>query len=319
MSTGLALSVRTDPSVAILLSTFNGGAFLGEQLDSLLTQTHENWVLHWRDDGSCDQTRAVMAAFSAKAGQGRCVELRDALGHQGAAASFFILLRAVAPSMAAGDVVAFADQDDVWFARKLERGIAALADGMSSKPALYCARQVLVDGALKPIGLSLPVHPTPGFSQALTQNIVTGCTMMLNRTAAWLVAASTPSPAVLHDWWCYLIVTGAGGVVLQDAEPVLFYRQHGGNMVGAPPNFRRRAMAAARRGRGGFMRVLRLNVAALRSQPGLLSAQARRDVNRLDAALCGGWRARMRALRMAGLARRTWFETLVFRAWLILG
>src|SRR5271165_889660 len=46
--------------IAILLSTYNGSRYLCEQLNSFLAQTHEDWVLHWRDDGSTDETVEIM-------------------------------------------------------------------------------------------------------------------------------------------------------------------------------------------------------------------------------------------------------------------
>ncbi len=308
-----------DQRVAICLSTFNGESFLREQLESLLAQTHEHWVLYWRDDGSTDQTRAVMDDFAERAGQGRCVEMPGPPGNLGPAASFQSLLRSVAGDLAGDDVVAFADQDDVWFPNKLERGIASLSGVPNREPALYCARQVLVDADLKQIGLSATLGQSSGFPQALTQNIATGCTVMLNAAAARLVAASVPSPATLHDWWCYLVVTGAGGRLLQDPEPVIFYRQHGRNAVGAPPSMFKRGVAAMRRGPGLFMAVLRQNVGALAAQPQLLTDHARRDVLALNAALNGGFWHRVKALRIGGMVRQTWIETMVFRAWFILG
>ena len=57
--------------VAILLSTFNGARFLPAQLESLLGQTFEEWTLYWRDDGSTDNSVAVVEAFARAAGQGR--------------------------------------------------------------------------------------------------------------------------------------------------------------------------------------------------------------------------------------------------------
>lgn len=310
---------RAERRVAILLSTFNGERFLDEQLDSLLQQTHEHWVLYWRDDGSSDRTREVVAAFNRRAGQGRCVEVASPQTHLGPAASFHTLLCAVSDQLEHADAVAFADQDDVWLPNKLERGLDALATIDDAEPALYCARQVLVDAALKPIGISTAPTGPGGFPAALTQNVATGCTVMLNRAAARLVAASTPSPATLHDWWCYLVVTGAGGRLLQDPEPVILYRQHGANLVGAPASVRSRAIAALRRGPTVFMSVLRQHVAALAAQPHLLTIQARAELALLDAGLRGGLRRRIAALRINGLKRQTWLETMVFRAWFILG
>jgi hypothetical protein len=178
---------------------------------------------------------------------------------------------------------------------------------------------VLVDARLEPIGLSAALARWAGFPAALTQNIATGCTVMLNRSGAMLVTASVPSAGALHDWWCYLIVTAAGGQVVQDDHPVVLYRQHGRNLVGAPRSRHRRALAALRRGSGLFMSVLRQNVAALSSQPHLLTEQARGELAMISEALASkGW-ARLKALRLPGLTRRTWAETLLFRCWFLIG
>jgi hypothetical protein len=323
--------------VAILLSTFNGETFLREQLDSFLAQLHDNWVLYWRDDGSSDGTRAIVEEFASCAGQGRCVEVRadggspdttersgttgrsGATERLGATGSFLLLLRSVAGGLGEADVIAFADQDDVWLPEKLTRGLTALAALPPQTPALYCARQMLVDAQLQPIGLSGPIARSPDFPAALTQNVATGCTVMLNRGAAALVARSQPSAGALHDWWCYLIVTAGGGRVVQDDHPVVLYRQHGRNLVGAPRSRTLRAVAALRRGPDVFMGVLRHNVAALAAQPNLLTAQARREVAVVHRALNGGLWRRLAALRLPGLVRQTWAETMLFRCWFLIG
>jgi glycosyltransferase involved in cell wall biosynthesis len=308
-----------DPRVAILLSTFNGEAFLPEQLNSFLAQSHDNWVLYWRDDGSTDGTCAVIAAFAARAGYDRCVQVAGEAERLGPAGSFMRLLRSVTGLLGDHDVVAFADQDDVWLPEKLSRGLAALGEARNGLPVLYCARQFLVDATLQPLGISTEICGRAGFPGALTQNVATGCTVMLNRTAALLVARSRPSAGSLHDWWSYLMVTAAGGYVVRDDHPVVLYRQHGGNLVGAPRSRRRRAMAALKRGPGAFMSVLRQNVAALAAQPDLLTEQARRDVAAVPRALNGGVRRRLMALRMPGQVRQTWSQTMVFRCWFLIG
>jgi hypothetical protein len=229
------------------------------------------------------------------------------------------LLREVSAGLATDDAVAFADQDDIWLPNKLERGVTALNSVPRSKPALYCARQILVDAGLNRLGESATANGNIGFPAALTQNVATGCTVMLNRQAARLVAASTPPPSTMHDWWCYLVVTAAGGQLLHDAEPVVLYRQHECNLVGAPASRMARGLAAMRRGPRAFMSVLRQNVSALAAQPNLLTAQAREELHELETALRGGVLRRLRALGIRGLTRQSWLETMVFRCWFILG
>ena len=302
----------TPPRVAILLSTYNGARFLTAQLDSLLAQTVADWMLYWRDDGSTDGTVALMEAFAAR--ERRCVFVGEASGHLGVNGSFIALLRRAMADRAAA--VAFADQDDVWLPEKLARGLAGLGD--DPVPCLYCSRQVLVDEALNRLSDSAPLRREPGFAAALTQNIATGCTVLLNQAAVSLVASSTPPAATLHDWWSYLVVTAAGGRVVVDPVPAVLYRQHGRNLVGAPATMRRRAVAAMSRGPEVFLNVLRGHVGALRSQPALLSPESRAVLDLVDAGLRGGVRERLRALRLHGLHRQTWQETLLFRWWFLI-
>lgn len=300
--------------VAILLSTYNGQAYLAEQLASLVGQSHGRWTLFWRDDGSTDDTAAIMAGFAQGPGHGRCVHVADG-GHLGITASFLVLLRQVPPD----HVVAFADQDDVWLPEKLERGLAALGDPSDRRPALYCARQRLVDESLRSLGLSPPLSPLRPFPASLTQNVATGCTIMLNPAAARLVAHSHPPHGTLHDWWSYLLVGAAGGALIADPSPVVLYRQHRSNAVGAPHSAFCRGLMALRRGPDPFMRLLRLHATELAAHSDALSPRARADLGLLLSALQGSRLARVRALRRLNhLVRQTRLETLLFRLWFLI-
>ncbi len=123
----------------------------------------------------------------------------------------------------------------------------------------------------------------------------------------------------MHDWWCYLMVSAAGGRIVADPEPVVLYRQHAANAIGAPAGRARRALAALRRGSGAFMDLFRGHVAALEAHAGLLTPQARAELAAIRRALAGGSLGRARALAMPGLRRQTWYETVLFRCWFLLG
>jgi glycosyltransferase involved in cell wall biosynthesis len=213
------------PRVEILLATYNGARYLREQLDSLVAQTHRPLSLVVRDDGSTDDTPAIVAAYADR------LPLRTLPGgHLGVRRSFFALLAAADPT---ADYVAFCDQDDVWNPDKLARAVARLRPCDPAVPALYCARAVLTDGALNPIGHTrLPTRP-PGFANALIENIASGMATVMNRAAVALINAQQPSAAVnpIHDWWAYQAVT-ACGTAIYDPEPALLYRQHGRNTIG---------------------------------------------------------------------------------------
>ena len=262
----------------------------------------------------------MLRRFSEDGPPGRAAPLADDGARLGIAGSFLRLLRAHLASDEAGGIVAFADQDDVWLEEKIERGVAALARVAPSRPALYCARQMLVDDRLRTLGLSPAVHLAPGFFGALTQNIATGCTVMLNAQAARMLgAAAGPDEGSLHDWWAYLLVAAAGGAILFDDIPVVLYRQHSGNAVGAARSAIRRGALALRRGPTGYMTLLRANVAALQAAAAVLTPEARAALDLIEAALAGGVVRRWRTLRRLRLARQTRGETLLFRAWFLLG
>jgi len=72
----------------------------------------------------------------------------------------------------------------------------------------------------------------PSLANALTENIIVGCTAAINRPALMLLQrAGVPSGVRFHDWWIYLIVS-AFGIVIYDDHPTLLYRQHSDNVIG---------------------------------------------------------------------------------------
>lgn len=295
----------TAPLVTVLMATRNGARYLGEQLDSLERQSHGNWRLRVSDDGSDDGTWAMLEAFQARIGAGRVT-----LAHgpqRGVAANFLSLIAAVGPEAAA---VALSDQDDVWLPEKLSRGMAAMAG--RGGPVLYCARTRLVGHDLQERGLSAAWTRPFGFANALVQNVAAGNTILLNRAAIDLAQAAIrrmpPAVAeevVLHDWWLYQMVSGAGGVVLHDAEPVLLYRQHGGNLIGGNQGpmakLRRLAMVLA----GTFRDWNRRNIAALTAAGDLLHPKAQAELALFAALRQAGPAGRLRGLRRSGLYRQT--------------
>jgi len=178
---------------------------------------------------------------------------------------------------------------------------------------------VLVDARLNPLAVSPLLRTPPRFPASLTQNVATGCTMAMNAAAARLVAGSRAPSGCQHDWWAYLLVTAAGGTFLADEEPVVLYRQHGRNAVGAPRTFLLRGWGAIRRGPRLFMGLMRQNVAALDAQRHLLTPEARTQLDMIQRALRGGPLQRMAVLRRAGLRRQGRAEQMLFRLWFMFG
>ena len=209
------------------MSTYAGERFITEQLRSILAQLPANGLLMVRDDGSPDSTvRAVQACADER------IQLTEGK-NLGFGASFLSLL-VQAPADA--DLVLFADQDDVWLPGKLDRAWQCLAP-MGSTPALYGGAKQLVDEGLRPLGVSPAWPRPPSFTNALVENVVTGCTAAINRAALNLLKRAGVAEGVyFHDWWLYLVISAHGRVVFDDT-PMLLYRQHGANQIGQGAGF----------------------------------------------------------------------------------
>lgn len=273
-------------TVTILMGLHQGAAHLREQLDSFAAQDHADWRLIVSDDGSRDEGPAILADFAAGCAPGQVV---TATGPGRGFAANYLSLLANLPDDPGW--IAFSDQDDVWLPDRLSRGLAALTgDG----PALYCSRTWVTAADLSGRVLSPLFRRPPSFRNALVQNVAAGNTILLNPAAARLMVASARvvPGVVAHDWWAYLLVTGAGGRVVQDPKPTLLYRQHGGNTIGSNAGWRAR-MGRLRQVWAGRLRAWNdTNTAALVACAGFLTPEAR--------AILSDWQ-RMRATRPAPL------------------
>jgi glycosyltransferase involved in cell wall biosynthesis len=217
--------------VTVILSTYNGEKYLVEQLDSILSQVDVDVTLLVRDDGSRDSTRAILQDFVARHENVQWI----AGDNCGVAGSFLTALQQADDS---SDFYAFSDQDDVWEPRKLANAVETLrAQGDSDRPLLYCSTLEIVDEKLQHVGFTKRLFRDISFKNALFQNIVYGCTSVMNRSARDLVCSTQSVREILmHDWWCYLGVTAFGRVIFEDRAAIK-YRQHGNNQVGAHTNF----------------------------------------------------------------------------------
>lgn len=305
------MAARTGPAapetaeVCILLALYQGERYLQAQLESYAAQSHPAWSLLVSDDGSQDAGRTILDRFAAAHPQRRISCLPGP--RRGFVHNFLSLLQ-----RAPGDVpyAALSDQDDIWFPYKLERAVAALAALPDGRPALYCARTRICDTDLRVQGYSAAFPRPPHFRNALVQSIGGGNTMVLNRAALDLAAeaateASDPVAPVAHDWWLYQLISGCGGTILRDPDPVLDYRQHGGNLIGANMSAKARWTRIIALLNGRFRQWNDIGLAALGASQHRLTAEARQTLADFTAARQGPLLSRLRALRRAGVYRQS--------------
>ena len=216
------------PEVAILMCTFEGQRFLHQQLASFEAQSLKAWTLLVSDDGSSDNTLDILQSHQRQWGKGK-LSIQGG-PRQGFAANF---LNLTCQAEIKADFYAYADQDDIWEADKLERAVNWLKTIPADVPALYCSRTRLVDEENKTLGFSPLFKKPPCFANALVQNIGGGNTMVFNHASRKLLCqAGKDIEVVSHDWWAYILVTGCGGKVLYDKYPSVRYRQHKENLIG---------------------------------------------------------------------------------------
>lgn len=218
--------------ITVLLATYNGEKYLSEQLDSLLGQSFKDIKILARDDASTDGTVAILEDYAKK--HPETVTVIKGEGTGSACANFLELIR-----LADDDYVMFCDQDDVWLPEKVEKTYKKMLETENGDPKT----PVLVHSDLKVVDKDLNVMSDSFFefqaisperdklNNLLIQNNVTGCTVMINR-AMLKLAKMTPSSCVMHDWWLALLASLFGKSAYV-TEPLMLYRQHGNNQVGA--------------------------------------------------------------------------------------
>lgn len=219
----------------IVLSAYNGAAHIVEQVASIQAQAFTEWVLLVRDDGSSDNTPDILDRLAAA---DRRIRVLPSTGNVGVVRSFSLLVQAAWE--AGARYVFLSDQDDVWVPGKLDLMLAAMREaeaGARDVPVLVHSDLAVVDASLNVLSPSFMKYQKlrdqgdDAIRVLLTQNFVTGCTCLLNR-ALMDLALPFPADAAMHDWWLAQCAAAAGRIRFLP-EPLVLYRQHGANVVGA--------------------------------------------------------------------------------------
>jgi len=287
---------------AVILGFYNGHVFIKSQLKSIFNQTHCAFHIFLYDDKSTnpidlDSLKIGTQNYSK-------ISIQTRRNNFGFANNFLNALLCISDEF---EYFAFSDQDDVWYEDKLESAIDALKKSPEGTPALYCGRTEITDAACeRTLGFSPLFNKPPSFANAIVQNIGGGNTMVLNRSAKDLmVKASMDVNIVSHDWWCYQIITGAGGYVVYDKEPCLKYRQHESNLIGSNNSWRARLARICGLFRGRFRRWNDINLKALSGQKHLLTSENRKILNDVIEARQSSLFKRLYLCKRSGINRQT--------------
>lgn len=224
----------TDLTISVAMCTFNGSRFLKSQLESIAGQSQTPQELIICDDRSSDNTSKIVEEFLRHTRFP--VRLVVNTANVGSTKNFEQAIR-----LCQGQIVALADQDDIWYPNKLERlKQAFLKDGTV---AVFSDAE-LIDEESKSIGCRL--WPTVGFNRReqkafkkkgalailIKHPVVTGACMAFRRD---LFDRMTPFPREeIHDQWMSFLLATEGHVEMI-GEPLLQYRRHSQQQVGPGP------------------------------------------------------------------------------------
>lgn len=227
--------MTTAPVISVALATYNGAAFLREQLDSIYAPCAVTFEVVAADDGSTDGTREILRDYARKRG------LRDVTDgrRRGLVKNFEHVLR-----HSRGELVALSDQDDIWVPGRLDR----LRQELGTYQAVYS----LIDRVMSPAGTIGPWDEPRGIREfarrhgtgapterLIASNWVISHTLLLRRS---VVEAALPIPdgQPYHDAWLALAASTLGGVRYLEPSGTL-YRQHAASHTAAaalPPTRR---------------------------------------------------------------------------------
>lgn len=220
--------------VSVVLASFNGEKYIKNQIDSVLNQSYGGLTLVISDDGSTDNTPAIIRDYE-KRYPGRVKSLNHKEHSGSAQNNFFRLLREVSD-----DYIMLCDQDDIWLPDKVEstlREMKAMEKAYGRDiPLLVHSDLSVTDKEGRICHKSMARHQKikvsdNRLSHYLVENNITGNTVMINKGFHRFLK-STPKECVMHDWWLGLLASCFGKIRYID-RPLILYRQHGGNQLGS--------------------------------------------------------------------------------------
>ncbi len=248
-------------TVAIVMTTYNGENYVGEQINSILTSSFQDFELFIYDDCSKDNTMTILKEF-----EGHYPNKVHAFQNEMNLGVTLNFLQALCRTTS--EYIMFCDQDDFWKSNKIAVTLKRMRH-MEAQIGKTTPLAVFTDATVTDKDLNVTKnsffcsnHLSPkktDIAHILMENKLIGCTVMVNSSLRKVLQSRRlPMHARYHDWWIALIASSFGKIGYVN-ESTLLYRQHGGNVVGG----------------SGFISYLKNRVASLSMQKQALFALQR--------------------------------------------
>lgn len=210
------------PLISVALCTYNGERFLREQVESVLAQDYPHLEVVAVDDASRDETFAILEEYAARDRRVRVYRNAANLG--------FVRNFEKAFGLCRGELVAPADQDDVWLPSKLRTMVEALG----GSPAVYCDSEVVDElgrGRQRRLSTRFRMAPVSDAASFVFWNRISGHAMVFRRE---LLETALPVPdGCYHDWWLGFVAACVGRIEFCD-QALVRYREHSGAVTQGP-------------------------------------------------------------------------------------
>lgn len=218
------------PQVAVLMAAYNGKLWLAEQIESILKQEGVEVTLYISVDQSSDGTEDLINALATSEERIQVLPHGERFG--GAAPNFYRLIKDI--DLSTHDLIALADQDDIWNSDKLIRAASVIleksVDGYSSNVTAFWpnGKTYLINKAQPQTKWDFLFEAAgPGCTYVLTKNLAMHLQKFIREQ--WIEI----QPISLHDWLIYAYVRVNHFDWHIDTYSSLLYRQHNNNQVGA--------------------------------------------------------------------------------------
>ncbi len=212
--------------IDILMATYNGEKYLVEQLDSIINQTYYNWNLLIRDDNSTDKTLEIIQNYHKK--DKRIKILKDNKGNLGIVRNFEELLKS-----SESEFIMFSDQDDIWVENKLDIYLKT-AEKIKSKGFLLHSDAVLFNKNKSDILTQTFISKKAekkGLENIFFNYFVQGATILISKEIKNFILPF-PKEAYLHDRYIHIVAELFFERIFIN-QPLIYYRQHDNNQIGA--------------------------------------------------------------------------------------
>ncbi len=302
--------------VAVILGFYNGNKYILEQIDSIICQTHKNISIFIFDDNSSQ--KIIKNEINGRQKFNNQIKIIKRESNLGYAKNFLHGLKEIKGNF---DYYAFCDQDDIWEKDKIKEALKTLKNKNKLTAYLYFSRtKYYNEDCTKEIGSSKIFKRPAVFRNAILQNIAGGNTIVLNKKAKEIVSKTIKCKNYIsHDWWCYLIVSAAGGKIIFDNKRTVRYRQHNENLIGMNSSTFEKVKRLITFVLGKYQYWLEVNIRNLRQNEEIFSKENLKVLNYFsNARKSGNLKRKITFFIKSGVYRQSKIETIILTIGLLL-